>query len=190
MTPRTIFLSLCLIVGLAACNPDHTAAVPAPREPRADDIGTICHMGVTEHRGPKGQVYLKGQTSPLWFSSVRDAFTWLLVDEGLGQAVAAVYFNDMGRAASWDDPGPGTWVEARQAVFVAGSDKGAAMGGQELAPFADRLAASRFVAEHGGRILAFKDVDRTLLVATAGESPALPQTNLSDGVRKHDQSGP
>ncbi len=173
-----------LALALAACQPDHQAAAPSPQEPGPGAVGTICRMNLVEHHGPKGQVFVSGTDKPFWFSSVRDMFTWLLVDDGLGTEVAAIYVNDMGRAKNWDNPEPGTWVEAHRALFVVGSNRTAAMGGTELVPFGDRPAAERFVAGHGGRILTFKQVDRNVLAA--GEPDGTPAHVHSEEESHHE----
>src|SRR5699024_12560701 len=64
------------------------------------------------------------------------------------------------RSVSWDNPGADNWVEARKAVFVIGSRLKSGMGSDEAVPFSARSAAERFVAEHGGRIVGFAEVDR------------------------------
>lgn len=169
MTSIRIVAVLLLAVALAACHQD-TASLPPPHEPGPADVGVMCHMNLSEHGGPKGQVFLKGKESeagqPLWFSSVRDTFTWLLMDDGLDASVSAVWVNDMGRARNWNQPDAGAWVEAHKALFVVGSDSGASMGGGELVPFAERRAADSFIALHGGQVVDFKQVDRALLDRT------------------------
>jgi len=172
MTPSLRIPALLLCGLLAACGPDKTASLPAPHEPGPGDMGTICHMALDEHIGPKGQVFLKGQDSaeqqPLWFSSIRDTFTWLLMDDGLSQTVSAVWVNDMGRSTDWDHPPKGAWVEAHQALYVINSDKSTSMGAgtsspSEIVPFADRTAAETFARLHGGKVVTFKEIDRPLL---------------------------
>lgn len=170
--------ALLVTAALTACQ-DQTASLPQPREPGRDAVGTLCHMTLSDHGGPKGQVFLKGpangpDSAPLWFSSVRDTFTWLMVDEGLDKSVAAIWVNDMGRATNWEHPEAGTWIDARKALFVIGSDKAAGMGGGELVPFSDKTAAQAFIAKHGGRVVAFSQIDRDLVTAlnTSAEQAA------------------
>lgn len=160
-----VFRIACLSVALlaAACNPESTAALVPPQEPGPDAVGTICHMNLSEHAGPKGQVFLKGQDRPLWFSSVRDTFNWLLVEDGGGHVAPTVWVNDMAKSKAWDKPDAGAWVNARQAVFVAGSNRHDGMGEVELVPFSDRTAAASFAAKNGGKVLAFAQITRDVL---------------------------
>lgn len=57
----------------------------------------------------------------------------------------------------------GTWLDARQAAFVIDSGARGPMRGPDLPAFADLAAAQRFVTEHGGRALAFPEVDRRVM---------------------------
>ncbi len=154
-------------LALAACNQDKTASLPQALEPGPDAVGTICRMALSEHGGPKGQVFVTKDGKPLWFSSIRDTFTWLLIEEGAAQGYAAIWVNDMGKSKQWERPDAGAWVEARQAVFVIGSAKGTQMGGSELVPFSDRKAAQDFAGAHGGTVLAFSQITREVLSGQA-----------------------
>lgn len=140
----------------AACGEGQEAKVPKPQEPTTKTIGYICNMSLAEHAGPKGQIFLKGETTPLWFSSVRDAFTFTYL-EGATHTYAAFYVTDMGRA-SWDKPEPGTWTDARKAVYVIGSTRAGGMGATELIPFAERPPAEAFAQRNGGRVVAFAEI--------------------------------
>ena len=147
-------------LGLAACGDDDAAAAPPP--PAAltrEAVGHFCGMTLVEHAGPKGQVLLRGTDQPIWFSSARDAIAFTHLAEE-PKAIRAIYVSDMGKAQDWDDPGATNWVDARRAFFVLGSDRRGGMGAEEAVPFSDRAAAQRFVAEHGGRVLAFTEVPR------------------------------
>lgn len=179
MTPSRLAAVMLLAFGLGACG-DHQGAVrPQPLEPGPDAIGTICRMSLSEHAGPKGQVFLNGQPRPLWFSSVRDTFAWMLVDGGSTQGIAAIWVNDMARSKTWDRPDAGAWVEARQATYVVGSNRGADMGGGELVPFSDPAAAVQFASRHGGRTLGFRDITHETLAEPAS-------TPAGHGDHRHD----
>lgn len=166
-----LLAAAALLAGLAACDgPSGAASAPPPREPDADTVAQFCGMLLREHGGPKGQAIVEGRAEPLWFASARDTLAFTrLPDEG--RRLLALYVSDMGRAATWDRPEPGAWVEARQAFYVIGSSVRAGMGTAEAMPFADRDAAEAFRGAHGGTIHAFADVpERFLLGDAARES--------------------
>jgi len=59
----------------------------------------------------------------------------------------------------------GTWLPARQAVFVRDSRARGPMRGPDLPAFADTAAAQAFIAEQGGRALAFEQVDASVVTS-------------------------
>ena len=143
------------LFALGACN--EAAPVPGPQEPTQNSVTEFCGMSLQEHPGPKAQVFVEGRNAPYWFSSVHDmiAFTMVSVPR---LPIRAIYVNDMGKAHNWDHPEPGTWIEARSAQFVIGSDRRGGMNEEEAIPFAVEAAARGFVAEHGGRVVRFDAV--------------------------------
>jgi copper chaperone NosL len=152
-----------LAAGLAACG-ESTARIPAPVEIGADSIAEFCSMALAEHPGPKAQIFLRGEAVPHWFASVHDALAYTMLLSRSGD-VAAIYVNDMGRVRNWDQPEPGTWVEARNAVFVIESRRRGGMDAYEAVPFADRATASTFVGQYGGRLVGFADVPRSYILS-------------------------
>ncbi len=164
---RRLALALTLLAPmlLGACFDKQAAQIPSPQKMTADAIGHYCGMNLTEHGGPKGQIFVASLIEPVWFSSVRDtiAFT-MLPDEP--KDIQAIYVSDMGKARSWDQPGADNWVEARKALFVIGSRVKGGMGGDEAVPFSDRGFAEKFVSENGGRIVGFADVPRDYVLAS------------------------
>jgi copper chaperone NosL len=163
---------LLIPLALAACQKE-AAQLPPPHKMTAEAIGHYCGMNLFEHPGPKGQIFAASLIEPLWFSSVRDtiAFT-MLPDEA--KDIQAIYVSDMGKAPSWDKPGADNWVEARKALFVIGSQLKGGMGGDEAVPFSDRSAAEKFVADNGGRIVAFDQVPRDYVLASGDKADAAP----------------
>jgi copper chaperone NosL len=160
-------------------------AVPVAAALGADAIGYYCNMTVADHPGPKGQVFLSGEDQPLWFSSVRDtlAFTRL---PGEPKNIAALYVNDMGRA-SWDNPEPGTWIDARSAWYVVGSGLRGGMGAPEVVPFAERAAAGAFAVRHGGAVLDFSSIADDAVVgavsSAGGDGKRAPMQAANDHVQ-------
>jgi nitrous oxide reductase accessory protein NosL len=65
------------------------------------------------------------------------------------------------------DTGTGAWVDAQQAVYVAGSSALGPMRAGNLPAFADAAAAQGFAQQRGGRVLGFAAVDTALLQSLA-----------------------
>lgn len=153
-----VLLSVVLAAGmLAGCKDETTtAAPPTPLEVQADATGHYCGMLLADHTGPKGQIHVTSGP-PYWFSSVRDTIAFTRLPEE-PRDIVAIYVNDMGRASNWDQPEPGTWIDARQAHFVIESDQVGGMGAPEAVPFSDPAAAEAFRAKHGGRVVKLDEI--------------------------------
>jgi copper chaperone NosL len=165
---RRLPLLLVLLVLLVGCDKEKEAAkAPPPAALTQQAIGHFCGMALVEHPGPKGQILLRGDDRPVWFTSARDTIAFTLLDEE-SKAIRAIYVSDMGKAPSWDEPGATNWVEARQAWFVLGSDRRGGMGAEEAVPFSDHAAADRFAAEHGGRVLRLAELPHDWILGDVG----------------------
>lgn len=183
MKPLLAMLGLLAALVVGGCDSDDSAANPPPPVPlTAEAVGHYCGMALVEHPGPKGQILLRGSDRPVWFSSARDALAFTMLAEE-AKTLRAIYVSDMGRAESWDQPGATNWVEARHAHFVLGSSRRGGMGAEEAVPFADRQAADRFVAEHGGRVLAFAQIPRDWVLGDDGAPAAPPAPDAPDAQR-------
>lgn len=148
-----------LVATLAmACSDRQPVDIPAPQELTRDAVGYFCQMTVMDHNGPKGQVFLTDREQPLWFTSVRDTIAFTLLP-GEPKNIAAIYVTDIG-SASWDQPEPGTWIDARTAFYVLGSDRVGGMQTPEVVPFNTREAAERFMQRQGGEIVVFDAIPR------------------------------
>ncbi len=158
---RGLTLVLGLALSLAACGEESAKMAAVPREPGPDATGFYCSMTLKEHQGPKGQILLKGVGDPFWFSSVRDALTYVNHDLVSDADVAGFWVNDM-TEGSWETPAPKSWIDARSAWFVVGSGKETAMGGLEAVPFKGRIAAEKFASAEGGRVADYESVLRAL----------------------------
>jgi copper chaperone NosL len=150
MRSRGSLLPLLVILALVGCGRGDEQ-VAQPREPGPDAVGYFCGMTLKEHKGPKGQILPKGWKDPLWFSSVRDALTYVEQEIVSEREMAGFWVNDMG-AGTWDAPAPGSWIEAKSAWYVVGSTKSSGMGGAEAAPFKERGAADAFAKAFGGQV--------------------------------------
>lgn len=159
------------LIALAACKRGDTVAdAPHPREITDAATAQFCGMALTEHAGPKAQIFIRGLHDPYWFATVRDAFAFTMLQE-MPKAISAIYVSDMARAKNWDQPEPGIWVEARQAYFVIGSRRRSGMGTDEAIPFSLAAAARAFADANGGRVVRFADMPRDYILTTPSEDP-------------------
>jgi copper chaperone NosL len=163
---RFALIALLAVVG-AGCDRAPESAAPAPRELSSNAVAAFCGMDVTEHPGPKAQIFLKGRQDPVWFASVHDMFAYTLLPEE-PKAIVAIYVTDMGKARNWDRPEPGNWTEARKAVFVIGSRRLGGMDEKEAVPFGTEAAAKAFIAENGGRLVRFDAVPPDYVLPSGG----------------------
>lgn len=151
-----------LTIGLLAGCGVPSSPPPPPAALTSDAIGHYCGMQVSEHTGPKGQIFLSDRATPIWFSSVGDALAFTFLPEE-PRNILAIYVNDMGRS-DWDHPGDDSWIDARRAWYVIGSRRSGGMGAPEAVPFSKRQDAERFAAEYGGRVLFYDQVPANLVL--------------------------
>ena len=90
-------LALALLAGLALAACKKEAEKPAPQAVSDASIGRYCGMMLTEHEGPRGQIFVVGEAEPVWFSSARDTVAFTLLPEE-PKDIAAIYVSDMGAA--------------------------------------------------------------------------------------------
>jgi copper chaperone NosL len=168
----TRLVALVLIVGmlgLAACK-EEKAEAPPPRGIPADAVGQFCGMTLSEHPGPKGQIFVRSKPDPLWFASVRELFAFTMLPE-YPKDVVALYVTDMADARDWDQPQPGPWIDAKRAVYVIGSRRRSGMDTDELVPFGNQASAQRFAAEQGGHAVSYADVPQDAVFPSQDERP-------------------
>ena len=165
----SFWCALLLSMMISGCGEQRSQAPAEPQKLTSDAVGHYCGMTLAEHAGPKGQIILGSGKNPVWFSSARDAFSFTMLAEE-SKDVRAIYVSDMAKAPSWSDPGAENWIDAHQALFVIGSRKQGGMGAPETVPFSDRTAAEKFVAEHGGKIVAFHEVPRNYVLSSESAS--------------------
>jgi copper chaperone NosL len=170
MNRRNVLLALLAAPFLASCKPDRGAAnARPPREVSDASVAQFCGMSLSEHAGPKAQIFIRGLPDPYWFATVRDAFAFVMLPE-MPKAIEAVYVNDMARAKSWEQPEPGMWVEANKAYFVIGSRRRSGMNTDEAIPFGSAEAARKFIEAEGGRMVGFDEMPRDyILTSSSGE---------------------
>jgi copper chaperone NosL len=166
--PMLICLAL-ICLALTACGQESETVVASPQEPDSHTVGHYCGMTLKEHPGPKGQLLLKRTHGPLWFTSVRDALTYIDQDLPNEGEIAGFWVNDMAKG-TWETPAPGSWIEAAKAWYVLGSSKTAAMGGGEAVPFEERKDAEVFAKEFGGRVRHYGAARGAIAKALSDES--------------------
>ena len=183
---RVLAISAALIAcfAIAGCNEQKAAeAPPPPHELTQRTMGHYCGMNVLEHPGPKGQILLASRLEPVWFSSARDALSFTMLPEE-PKDIRAIYVSDMGKAATWEEPGASNWIDARRASFVIGSRMKGGMGADEAVPFSDRSAAEKFATENGGRVVAFADVPKDYILGGGAEPAAAEEEDPTQGEQQ------
>lgn len=153
---KTLLIAALLTLPLLACREDGAASLP-PETMTAAAVGRYCGMGLMEHDGPKGQVVLSRDMGAYWFSSARDTVAFSMMPDEV-KDYGGLYVSDMGKAASWADPGADNWIDAKAAFYVVGADAEAAMGGAEIVPFGTREAAEAFARQKGGSVQVFAEL--------------------------------
>lgn len=178
MTWRHKAVFVAAVLTLGGCNRQGApTAAPAPVEITDDAVGHYCGMGLNEHSGPKGQIFVADRKDPYWFSSVRDAFAFTRLPEE-PRNITAIYVNDMAKARNWDRPEPGTWIDAKRAWFVIGSKRRGGMDVNEAVPFGAETKAKDFVAENGGRIVRFDGVPDDYIFPSADVLPGKSNSKM------------
>lgn len=126
----------------------------------------LCGMLISHFAGPKAQLFRNGvneQESKKVhkFCSTRDMFSFYLDPENK-RNVTTMYVHDMSKSP-WDEPNDDYFIDAKTAWFVTGSNKMGAMG-KTLASFSKEADAIAFSKEFGGKVLAFSQIDLTVLM--------------------------
>lgn len=151
MAKWILLIGLALLVGGCGSGGEDK---PGPMDFTRETMGYYCGMALVEHEGPKGQIYAAGERGPLWFSSVRDALSFLQL-EGATRRIRGFYVNDMSEAP-WSQPGP--WIDGEKAYYVLGSNLNNTMGTSEIIPFATTSAAKKFSESFGGQVKGFGEI--------------------------------
>jgi copper chaperone NosL len=168
MRPRIKAGLAAVLLAISGCNQkDVQTAPPAPLEITSDATGHFCGMGLNEHPGPKGQIFVANRKEPYWFASVRETVAFTKLPEE-PKDILAIYVNDMGKAASWAQPEPGTWIDAKRALYVIGSKRRGGMDANEAVPFGDEIKARNFAADNGGRAVRFEEIPDDYILGGPG----------------------
>ncbi|WP_120996097.1 nitrous oxide reductase accessory protein NosL [Stutzerimonas urumqiensis] len=148
---------------LAACGePEEAAQSLAPVAFHPSDECHVCGMVISDFPGPKGEAVSAAGVRK--FCSTAEMLGWWLQPENRSSQ-AKLYVHDMGRSA-WHAPDDSHLIDATTAYYVVGPRLQGAMGAV-LASFADEQAAQNLVAEKGGRVVRFEQIDQELLQEAA-----------------------
>lgn len=166
MTPigRTLILAALTTTLLAACG---QSSGPAEVTPLEITRGTSCALDgmlLADYPGPKAQIFYAGQAEPDFFCDTVEMFHVYLTPEQV-RTVRGIFVQDMGKA-DWDEP-RGHWIDAKSAYYVHGSRREGSMG-PTIASFALEQDATRFAAEHGGKVYRFSDIQSDMAVLDGG----------------------
>jgi copper chaperone NosL len=177
-------VAILLALSLTACGEEEATEVPPPAKLDRTAAAYFTGMIIVDHEGPKGQIHLRGRKEPLWFSNVRDTVAFTMLPEE-SKDVAAIYVHDIGKAESWDHPGPDAWMPAREGIYVIGSARRGGMGAPEPVPFSSRQAAQAFADEEGGRLVTFDEIPHDFVFG----DPHAPQSaeSPSADVMEHQE---
>lgn len=152
------FITLLAITLVSGCSKEENKVTTAP-DPVIIQNGEecdLCGMYINRFPGPKGQVFERGGIPAKRFCSTRDMFAYALQPEHKHR-IEHIYVHDVA-TAPWDSQEEATYIDAKTALFVTGHKLKGAMG-PALASFSKRADAEKFIADHGGEILLFDEVD-------------------------------
>lgn len=166
--PRAgLVLALALLAGCSSRPLPARQAV----DTHADDACAVCGMYLDGAPGPRAEAWVAGRAKPLVFDSTRDFFAYVLQPEN--QADLQELFVQDGARIEWNRPthAAASFIDARRAHYVAWQPLPGSMG-PTLAPFATRVAADAFAAEHGGAVLSFDQITPALVSMLDYRCPA------------------
>jgi copper chaperone NosL len=172
-------------VSLAGClggddgDDEPTGPKPDPIDLSGGKVDDQGGMIIGEHFGPNGQLFYvdnspEGHDNPAWFHTLSvGLFPYYLAHEREGWTARAIYVTDYstvdyelttveGQTYISTHTAADTFGDAESMSYVADSGVHGGMG-KELIPFSAEDDAASFVETHGGRRLAFDDVDSEFL---------------------------
>ena len=151
--------AIVAVFALSACQQAEEAAPPLPQQISDRSVGHYCSMNLTEHNGPKAQIFLNGKPDqPVWFSTIKQMFGYTKLPEE-PKGIHAIYVTDMGKVKDWEKPNADTeWIDAKKAYYVIESSFIGGMGAEDALPFADKAQAEKFAKEKGGRVVGFAEM--------------------------------
>lgn len=151
-SPRLVLAGLAGVLLLVAGCDQQTKTV-LPREITRETACVLDGMLLMEYPGPKAQIHYD-QGEPEFFCDTMEMFAIYLRPEQK-KPVVGLFTQDMGKA-DWRRP-QGHWIDAKTALYVAGSRQNGSMG-PTLASFASKEDAEAFARKYGGKVLRFDQV--------------------------------
>lgn len=163
---QNLFLALAIASFiLAGCGGRETSPAPPPPATLTEEsTGYYCGMLLIEHKGPKAQIFVAGNETPLWFSQVRDGIHFIRAPEEAGE-VLAFYVTDYADLVGHDPAVNPRWIAANDAFFAIESKTRGGMGAPEALPFSTEGAAAQFVSRWGGRVARLADIPDAYILA-------------------------
>lgn len=157
---KKILWVLGTVLLLASCGGKEAEALPpAPQAITDQSVGHYCTMNLSEHNGPKAQIFLNGKPDkPVWFSTIKQMFGYTKLPEE-PKGINIIYVTDMGQVEDWSLPNADTaWIDAEKAYYVIETDFIGGMGAEDALPFADKAKAEQFAREKGGKVVSFDEM--------------------------------
>ena len=153
---------VCIVAPPTPYNPASGQALGGAREVPADARCPVCGMYPARARAWAAQVIF-ADGDAYFFDSPLSLMQYLgnVAHYTRGRTLEAIV------ARYVTDTGTGAWVDAPQAVYVAGSSALGPMRAGNLPAFADTAAAQRFAQQRGGRVLGYTTVYTALLQSLA-----------------------
>ena len=166
LSRRRLLCGACALpfAALVACSKEEGSGALVPVEIGASTTCELDGMSLAEYGGPKGQVHYAGLAAPVFFCDTVEMFSALLRPEQQ-RTVRAAFVQDMAKA-DWDKP-RGHWFDAKAGFFVVGSKRRGAMG-PTIPSFAVETDAQGFVAQHGGKVLRFAEIQPDMAALCGG----------------------
>src|SRR5690554_3244587 len=121
-------LAALAAVILAGCSggEQEVVAKPDPVHFESGDECHVCGMVITNFPGPKGQAFTEREQHTRKFCSTKDMFAWFLQPENENRD-HTLYVHNMAQT-DWEHPDDTHLIDAREAFYVAGSERTGAMG--------------------------------------------------------------
>ena len=120
-------------------------------------------MLLVDFPGPKGQIHYDKGPPDFFCDTFELLVTYLSPEEQ--KRIRAMFTQDMAKA-DWNKP-VGSWIDARSALYVFGSDMKGSMG-PTAASFARREDAEAFARQHGGKVVRFEEITPAMVSLDGG----------------------